>query len=150
MNAPLPVAELLDAGHRWADWASSDSPDKGLQGDLIGWGEFDWTVNDHPELAWQALTVALDQPRMQAHLGKLAAGPLEDLLAKHGPAFIDRVESLAGANAKFAWMLGSVWQCNMLEPIWHRVQAAWNCRGPDGHTGVEASPVFKRRPDGVA
>jgi hypothetical protein len=53
----------------------------------------------------------------------LAAGPLEDLLAHHGELWIDRVEAQAQADPKFNYLLGGVWQNQMTEDVWQRVQA---------------------------
>ena len=62
----------------------------------------------------------------------LSAGPLEDLLAKHGDAMIEAVEKEAKLNPLFAKLLGGVWQNSMTDDIWARVQAVWNRRGWDG------------------
>lgn len=136
MSEPLPLPELLNEWHRWAEWVSSEPRDEEKAHDLIGWNEFDWAVNDFPELAWRAILEAMNQSKMEVHLGKLAAGPLEDLLSKHGSAFIDRVELMARSNSKFAWLLGGVWQHTMPESIWLRVQAVWDRRGWDGNPWV--------------
>ncbi|MEM9086994.1 MAG: DUF6869 domain-containing protein [Pseudomonadota bacterium] len=53
-----------------------------------------------------------------------AAGPLEDLLAKHGHVFIERVEAIARQDRRFFWALGCVWQNSMTDEIWSRVQRA--------------------------
>lgn len=132
MSAPLPLPQLLDEWYRWAEWISDPERDQAEAKELIGWNEFDWAVQDYPELAWQAILSALEQPRMQPHLGKLAAGPLEDLLSVHGERFIERVEELARSNPKFAWLLGGVWRYTMSEAIWSRVQLVWDRRGWDG------------------
>jgi hypothetical protein len=52
---------------------------------------------------------------------KLAAGPLEDLLADSGPAIIERVEAEARRDAKFCHLLGGVWRSHMPDEIWDRV-----------------------------
>jgi len=148
MSQPLPLPDLLDEWHRWAEWVSSEPRDEKQAADLIGWEEFDWAVSDYPELAWEAILDAMEQPRMEAHLAKLAAGPLEDLLAKHGPTFIDRVELLAKSNKKFAWLLGGVWQYTMSEAILSRVQAVWDRAGWDGNPIVAANPSFHRTASG--
>lgn len=150
MSKPLPLPELLNEWHRWAEWVSSEPRNEERAHDLIGWGEFDWAVSDYPELAWKAILEAMEQPRMEARLGKLAAGPLEDLLAKHGPSFIDRVEFLANSNKNFAWLLGGVWQHTMPVAIWSRVQTVWDRRGWDGNSVVAVNRSFKRTPDGAA
>jgi hypothetical protein len=51
----------------------------------------------------------------------LAAGPLEDALAAHGPAIIDEVERRAGRNPKFRHLLGGVWKSEMSDAIWERI-----------------------------
>lgn len=132
MTAPLPLPQLLDEWHRWAEWVSSPERDESKSGDLIGWSEFDWLVHDYPEVAWQAILQALDQPRMEPYLGTLAAGPLEDLLALHGDQIIERVEETAKANPRFAWLLGGIWRHTISDPVWSRVQAVWDRRGWDG------------------
>jgi len=63
----------------------------------------------------------------------LSAGPLEDLLAMHGPAIIDRVEAEAARDPTFAKLLGGVWQNRMTDEVWARVQAARDRRGWDGN-----------------
>jgi hypothetical protein len=132
MNAPLPLPQLLDEWHRWAEWVGDPNRDENQSGELIGWNEFDWAVQEFPELAWRAILDALSQPRMEPHLATLAGGPLEDLLSLHGESFIERVEAEARANLKFAWLLGGVWQHTMSEEIWLRVQSVWDRRGWDG------------------
>lgn len=123
MSGPLPLGELLDEWYRWAEWTSSEDRDETKSEELTGWFEFNWIVEEDPELAWEAIIEAIEQPRMKPYLSHLAAGPLEDLLDLHGPGFIERIERYAQANAKFAKLLGGVWQSTIPEPIWKRVQA---------------------------
>lgn len=95
--------------------------------------EREWElVEKNPEEAWQfiLLTLKLDgSPRIQE---VLSAGPLEDLLSKHGEAMIGSVENEARSNPSFASLLGGVWQNAMSESVWSRVQAVWNRSGWDG------------------
>lgn len=56
----------------------------------------------------------------------LAAGDLEDLLVDHGPAVIDKIESLAHESPAFNLLLGGVWGRRMAPQIWARVQAYRN------------------------
>jgi hypothetical protein len=138
MNEPLPLPQMLDEWFRWAAWVSDPNRDESKASELIGWNEFDWTVQDYPEVAWQAILEAMNQPRMEPHLGTLAAGPLEDLLSLHGERFIDRVEVEARANPRFAWLLGGMYQYKMPENIWARVQSVWDRRGWDGTSANDA------------
>ena len=57
-------------------------------------------------------------------LGRIAAGPLEGLLGRYGPAVIERVERLAERDARFRRILTGVWQHTMPDEIWNRVCAA--------------------------
>jgi hypothetical protein len=57
-------------------------------------------------------------------LSNLAAGPLEDLLASSGSAFIERCETLAKVDDRFKVMLGMVWKNSIPDDIWERVRRA--------------------------
>lgn len=132
MESPLPVDRVVDEWLQWAAW-QTDPRNHGKQNtELIGFDEFDYVVRTHPEHAWQCILATVAEARSQPYLGVLAAGPMEDLLGLHGSAFIERVELEARKNPKFAWMLGGVWQCQMTDEIWNRVQRVWNRRGWDG------------------
>jgi hypothetical protein len=52
----------------------------------------------------------------------LAAGPLEDLLAHHGPTIIDRVEAQARDDERFNLLLGGVWPSGIASDVWARVE----------------------------
>lgn len=129
MTGILPIPELLEA---WRLWAAAQQTGADTS-ELTGWMEFNWAVEEAPEHAWSAILAAVDDPRMEASLGVLAAGPLEDLLSIHGERFIERVEEKARANRRFAWLLGGVWQHTMTEDVWSRVQTVWDRRGWDGN-----------------
>jgi hypothetical protein len=54
----------------------------------------------------------------------LAAGPLENLLVKHGSVLIDQVEELAQRSPVFRGLLGGVWQRETESAVWERIVAA--------------------------
>jgi hypothetical protein len=81
-------------------------------------------VHDAPEVAWAAILEILQGELTEDQLAVLAAGPLEDLLAVHGPVFIERVEREATRDPRFNHLLGGVWQNQMKSEIWERVQKA--------------------------
>jgi hypothetical protein len=87
----------------------------------------------NPDDAWDFIVGVLAQDSSDCELQNLSAGPLEDLLAKHGPNVIDRVEDEARRNPLFAKLLGGVWQNDMSADVWARVQAVWDRRGWDGN-----------------
>ena len=89
---------------------------------------------DDPEALWRFIVCAIRDRRSDEVQVRevLAAGPLEDLLTKSGPNFIDRVEAEARTNPRFASLLGGVWQNSMSDDIWDRVRKVWDRRGWDG------------------
>ena len=89
-------------------------------------------VREEPEAAWQFILAVLRTDSSSEIQEVLSAGPLEDLLAKHGDAFISRVESQAGKDPAFAQLLGGVWQNAMSAGVWSRVQRVRDRRGWDG------------------
>jgi hypothetical protein len=79
-------------------------------------------LEESPEFLW-LLILAIhgknQSPKMQA---VLAAGPLEDLLGRHGADFIERVETQARVDPAFAKLLGGVWKSTIPEEVWLRVK----------------------------
>ena len=132
MVTPLPIPQLIEEWLKWAKWQADPNRSRADGGEFIGSDEFNWITTEHPEHAWQGILAALNDRRTDAYINILAAGPLEDLLSQHGEAFIDRVEAQAAADPRFASLLGGVWQLQMSEDIWRRVQAVWDRRGWDG------------------
>jgi hypothetical protein len=55
-------------------------------------------------------------------LANIAAGPMEELLVKHGTQFIDKIERLAATDEKFRKMLGAMWKNEIADEVWARVQ----------------------------
>ena len=85
-------------------------------------------VLDDPELAWPIIEEILHIDSSDRMLAIVAAGPVEDLLAHHGAAFIERIEKLAGREPIFRKMLGGVWRSKISEDVWKRLKAV---AGPD-------------------
>jgi uncharacterized protein DUF6869 len=121
MSEAPPVAALVDGWIAWGSWtADPQSSDRSAA--LAGHGDFLWTVKEHPERAWEAIVAVVADAGARKFLGLLAAGPVEDLLALHGPQFIDRIEKAAREDATLASVLEGVWQFTMSDEIWERVQ----------------------------
>jgi hypothetical protein len=77
-----------------------------------------------PELCWRLIEAVVSRDSDEQVLAALAAGPMEDLLARHGQAFIERIESRAGQNPLFRHLLAGVWRNDIPQDIWDRVVAA--------------------------
>jgi hypothetical protein len=83
----------------------------------------DWSLEGEAELLWRFILLTYERNISDRVVAVLAAGPLEDLLSKHGPLYIDRVEQLAQADERFNHLLGGVWRLSMTDDVWKRVQA---------------------------
>jgi hypothetical protein len=90
-----------------------------------------------PKGAWRFILGVLAADRSDRVMENLAAGPLEDLLARHPYVIIRMVEAEAKTNSHFARLLGGVWQNKLPEDVWQRVQAVWDQRGWDGIAPAE-------------
>lgn len=82
-----------------------------------------------PDTAWEAILGILARDHSERVMENLAGGPLEDLLVKHGPDVIERVEAEAQRNPRFAGILGGVWKNAMDDAVWDRLQRAWTLNG---------------------
>jgi hypothetical protein len=102
----LACTHSADTSHSWA------SP------------ELDDLVRDEPERAWRIIIALSEQSTDEECKSLLAAGPIENLLSQHGPAFIERVEQRAAADAEFNHILGGVWRSEITDDVWSRLQAA--------------------------
>ena len=77
--------------------------------DQWAWSEVEDLVRRDPENGWEITRVLINKAPSDEALGFVAAGPLEDLLRKHGPAVIDRVEKESQESARFQTALSGVW-----------------------------------------
>ena len=132
MVTAIPIPQLVDEWLSWAEWSPEHRGSANENPFAVAFDEFYRIVIEDPERAWEAILAVIAEPRANACVGVLAAGPVEDLLSKHGARFIERVETAAGANPDFASMLGGVWRSDMPEEIWERIQAVWDRSGWDG------------------
>lgn len=112
------------------EWATSyisfeEKPTPKNDDDPAWWPvrQFYELVHEKPELCWDAILKILESTSNEEILSGLAAGPLEDLIEEHGPAFIERIEREALQNAKFKKLLRGVWKSST-EQIWERILVA--------------------------
>ena len=87
---------------------------------------------ENPKELWEFILEVLKRDPPTEVIEVLAAGPLEDYIARLGGQVIDRVEAQAAADPKFRSLLGGVWRNSMSEDIWRRVQACRDRSGWDG------------------
>lgn len=95
------------------------------EADELFWASMKLTdlVSDEPQTAWNIILRILNADQDPIILMNLSAGPLEDLLAKHGKQIINVIEAEAATNKAFRELLSGVWKNSMDDEIWSRVQA---------------------------
>lgn len=77
---------------------------------------------DYPDLLLHFVIAAADHCETVEDVAYLAAGPVENMIVRHGPNVIDRIERLAASSAKFAYLLSGVWGGSQADPkVWARV-----------------------------
>ena len=129
---PMTDAELSSFAEGWiAFWSTPEGSQERKALDWVWDKEYD-LMQQEPGEIWRLILEVLRRNSSDKIQEVLAAGPLEDLLAKYGSEVIERVEAEAKSNPKFAQLLGGVWKSSMPDDIWVRVQAAWDRRGWDG------------------
>ena len=113
----------------WADaYIAAYGSDKDLTADDPLWWAFERSLllinPEASEEIWLFILAVLAKEPSQKVLGRLSAGPLEDLIAYKGSDFIERIELLARRDPAFRYLLGGVWQNEAPPDIWKRVESA--------------------------
>jgi hypothetical protein len=70
-------------------------------------------------VVWQICRKNSSDPILEV----LAAGPLENLLARHGKVVISRIVELARQDAGFRRLLGGVWSGGIDKTVWAQIRA---------------------------
>ena len=110
-------------------WIAAEQAKRGPEHATNWWAVsevMNWTLDGEADRLWQFILEVYKRDLPDNVIGVLAAGPLEDLLAKRGVDFIDRIEELARKDPKFNYLLGGVWRNSMTDEVWQRVQAIRN------------------------
>ncbi len=82
----------------------------------------DELVNQAPDDAWTLIHRIRELDGSDTVLANLAAGPLEDLLVKHGEVFIDKIETCARRDGRFRKVLAGVWRNTISVDVWACIQ----------------------------
>ena len=81
-------------------------------------------VDTAPDLALACIIATLKLLTSDYQISVLAAGPMEDLMVRHGPRMIAAVER-AAVDPAFRHLLSGIWGENRINPgVWRRVQSA--------------------------
>ena len=122
----------IDLGLLADNWVEYWHGDSAKRIELSGATDLYDLTYEEPEKLWLLILEIHHRDQSIAIQQVLAAGPVEDLLAKHGDTFIERVEAEARRDPQFAKLLGGVWKSTMSDAIWDRLQTVWDRRGWDG------------------
>jgi hypothetical protein len=76
--------------------------------DWWAWSDVDGLVRRDAERGWEVTRMLVNKSASDEALAFVAAGPLEDLLKKHGPAVIDRIEDECRENDRLRMALSGV------------------------------------------
>lgn len=76
----------------------------------------------HPHAIWDFMLDALSVAESDEHLGKIATGLAEHILAHYG-SMMPYFEEYARADSRFKRMLTGVWRHRMSDDVWMRLRA---------------------------
>lgn len=83
-------------------------------------------ISNDPKRAIDIVVTMLELTVDDAVISNIAAGPLEDLISRNGPALIDRIENEARQNRKLRYALRGVWKNLSDDSIWKRIERVRN------------------------
>jgi hypothetical protein len=84
--------------------------------------ELDNICDEYPQKCLIIINSIINSTQNKFALANLAAGPLEDLLARHGEAIVAEIEVLAKVDSRFRDLLQCVWRNVIDDETWRRVQ----------------------------
>jgi hypothetical protein len=89
------------------------------------WERIEDVVLSDPECGWSLILTLVAEAANERCLSYVAAGPLENMLNRHGDAVIARVELQARRDPKFRLALSNVWGTSRAEgDVFARVRVA--------------------------
>ena len=135
-------ALLADARLEYLTWFDRDQ----ARAEQVAWSFLCLftLVQDDPERAFEVILHMVERAQTKDNAIDIGCGDLEDLIATHGAAFVDRIETLARRSPRFRWVLSGVWPQGKADtPVWARI-AALQAAGPHMDRGDDLPP-----PDGL-
>ncbi|GEM_PF-6058940 len=76
--------------------------------------------------AWDIIKEINKIEKKEKITASFAAGPVEDFLCNHANGMIEQVLLLARQDPKFNYTLGGVWQSEVDDKIWNRIEEIRN------------------------
>lgn len=87
--------------------------------DRWAWSDVDELVRRKPDQGWEVVRLLVNKAASDEALAFVAAGPLEDLLKKHGLAVMDQIEDECRENDRLRLALSGVW-IDSSTPVFNR------------------------------
>lgn len=110
-------AELIAA------WIAGHETWDGTRPDLFwAYETLDKICRNEPERCLAVLEGIVAASESEIVLANLAAGPVENLLVRHGSAVVDSIVGRARADARWRKVLGAVWRNNMDDAVWEEIR----------------------------
>lgn len=88
--------------------------------DAWAYDEVHRLVDQEPQVGWVIICLLVEKARSDEVLAYVAAGPLEEILRRHGPAIISLAEEECHKNSRFPLALSGVWGIDPGDPIFNR------------------------------
>jgi hypothetical protein len=100
---------------------NDDDPNNPIK-EMKYWQILEDLVIDNPIKAWNCILNIVNMCDNDIVIANLSAGPLEDLISRHGADFIDLIEKEAKINERFRLTLGGVWKNAADDAVWLRIE----------------------------
>ena len=110
--------DLATLANHWLADIRNKRADESEAGDAV----VSMNFSASPETQWHFILLAVELSESDDELSHVAAGPIEHLLGWHGEQYIALVENEVQSNPKFARALTGVWQYEMSDDVWSRLQ----------------------------
>jgi len=116
-------SEIADVATRWMQLQAlpqDSSEAKQLMRAAI---QVNMMTIQQPEECWKVVMKIFGETTDEWILTNLGAGPIESLLSRHPDMMLPMVEREAKTNKRFKDVLNNVWQNQMSDEVWQRLQA---------------------------
>ena len=84
--------------------------------------ELDKLISNDPNEALLVIGNIINVDNSDVIAENLAAGPLEDLLVRHGESILNAIIDLSTKDQKFSSLLGGVWANTIDKDVWDKIQ----------------------------
>tara|TARA_B100000614_G_C14498945_1_gene473808 strand:- start:221 stop:634 length:414 start_codon:yes stop_codon:yes gene_type:complete len=113
----------IDIASAWVRFTHADFESDTYERNFWAFEKLSDYACDEPERALGIIIAILEIDDSETIRGRLAAGPVEDLLGVNGLRVINRIEEFASSNPTFVHVFNGVWNSGIEPEIWARVSS---------------------------